>query len=489
MKAAASSPSPRRAALSLHARVSLVLCALVAALLLAAGFAWVSETRNAIREETEAAGRVAGQWLTVLARETDRDPAHGAERLMTNLREVGRLRSNVLEVIGADGSTVYQSPASAYKAGRDAPAWFANWLAPLPLERRFDAGEQQLVLRPDSSRSVLDAWDELVAMSGWALAALALIAFACHHALRRALAPLHSIDAALARGADGLFDRRLPALAAPELDRLAQSYNRLAERLDDTLADNQRLEEDQRFARALQARLEEERRIIARELHDELAQGITAVRAIAGAIGQRSADQPGIHGSAQTIVAMTGQMQDGVRAILHRLRPPTVATGARIDEAVAAWCAQWGALYPQIQVDCRTEAPQGEVTDEVALTVQRLLQEGLTNVARHAGASTVSVSLACSADAIELSIADNGCGLAGAEGDKPRFGLTGMQERVLDLGGELHFETAAGGGLCVRARLPLGGEEKVCPSPFKGEVGRGMGSAAALNQMQNSPRV
>lgn len=448
-------PNLRRPAPSLQARVSLVLCGLFAALLLVGALEWVRETRSAIHEETEAASRVAGQWLTVLARETERDPAHGGERLMAYLREVGRLRANVVEVIAADGSTLYRSPAPTYKAGRDAPAWFAARLTPVQMERRFDAGAQQLVLRTDASRSVLDAWDELVAMSGWALAALALLAFACHRALRRALAPLHAIDVALARGADGHFDRRLPTLAAPELDRLAQTYNRLAERLDDTLADNQRLEQDQRFARAIQARLEEERRAIARELHDELAQGITAVRAIAGAIGQRSEDQPGIHGSAQAIVAMTGQMQDGVRAILHRLRPPTVAEGSRIDQAVISWCAQWGALYPQIRVECRAEAPQGEVSDSVALTVQRLLQESLTNVARHAGASAVEVRLACTVDAIELAVTDNGRGLVGADGDKPRFGLTGMHERVLELGGEIHFEAAPAGGLRVRARLPL----------------------------------
>lgn len=456
---------PSRPTLSLQARVSLVLCALFATLLLVGVLEWVRETRNAIHEETEAASRVAGQWLTVLARETERDPEQGSERLMAYLREVGRLRANVVEVIDADGSTRYSSPPPTYKAGRDAPAWFAAWLTPMQMERRFDAGAHQLVLRADSSRSVLDAWDELVALSGWALAALALLALGCRQALRHALSPLHAIDAALARGADGHFDRRLPSLAAPELDRLAQSYNRLAERLDDTLADNQRLAQDQRFTRAVQARLEDERRAIARELHDELAQGITAVRAIAGAIGQRSTDQPGIHGSAQAIVAMTGQMQDGVRAILQRLRPPTIAAGEPVDQVVASGCAQWGALYPQIRIECHAEAPQGSIADDVVLTVQRLLQEGLTNVARHAHASTVTVNLACSATAIELAVIDNGRGLVGANGDKPRFGLTGMQERVLALGGELHFETAAGGGLCVRARLPLHGPQQTSPVP------------------------
>lgn len=440
---------------SLHARLSLVLTALLAASLLAGGALWLRETRNAISEEIEAAGRVTEQWLNVLARETRRDPANGNARLMTALREVGRVRAHALEVSAMGGEVLYASPAPTYKAGRSAPDWFSAQLAPQLPVRHFDAGSLQLTLRPDPSRAVLDAWDDVAGLSGWGVATLLLAWLASHAALNRALRPLSDIDAAFARGAEGHFDRRLPALATPELDRLARSYNRLAERLDHTLADKHKLEEEQRFAHAVQERLEDERRAIARELHDELAQGITAVRAIAGAIQQRSADQPGIHGSAQAIVAMTGQMQDGVRAILHRLRPPALAAG-QLDKAVRDWCAQWSALYPDIALDCRIDTFQVEVGGAIQLTVQRLLQEGLTNVVRHAGASRVEVELHCTAHGVELQITDNGCGLGpDATDGRPRYGLTGMHERTLALGGELRFETAAQGGLSVYARLPL----------------------------------
>lgn len=440
---------------SLHARLSLILTGLLAAALLAGGALWLRETRNAISEEVEAAGRVTEQWLNVLVRETRRDPATGEARLMRSLREVGRVRAHVLEASATGGEVVYVSPAATYKAGRSAPDWFVARLSPLLPVRHLDAGTMQLTLRPDASRSVLDAWDDLAGLAGWGLAMLMLAWFGSHAALNRALRPLGEIDAAIARGADGHFDRRLPALGAPELDRLARSYNRLAERLDHTLADKRKLEDEQRFAHAIQERLEDERRAIARELHDELAQGITAVRAIAGAIQQRSADQPGIHGSAQAIVAMTGQMQDGVRAILHRLRPPMLA-GGQLDEAVRDWCAQWSALYPQIELQCHIDTRQVAVGDAIQLTVQRLLQEGLTNVVRHAGASRVDIDLRCAAHGVELQITDNGRGLTADVTDcRPRYGLTGMHERTLALGGELRFEAAPEGGLSVYARLPL----------------------------------
>ncbi|NMG71191.1 HAMP domain-containing sensor histidine kinase [Parazoarcus communis] len=443
---------------SLHARLSLMLALVVTVALLAGTALWLRETRSAIHEEITSASRVAEQWLNVLVHETRRDPEAGAERLMSALQAVGRIRAHALEVTANGNERLYLSPAPTYKAGREAPAWFAQSLTPhLPI-RHFDAGSVQVSLYPDASRAVLDAWDDLTSMAGWGVAGLLLAWLGCHIGLQRALAPLRAVDAAFARGAEGYFDRRLPTVGARELDRLARSYNQLAERLDHSLADKAQLEAEQGLQRTIQIRLEEERRIVARELHDELAQGITAVRAIAGAIQQRSGDQPGIHGSAQAIIAMTGQMQDGVRAILHRLRDPAAEGGRGICGAIADWCAAWSALYPNIRLQHRLPDLDPELSGDQVVTVQRLLQESLTNVVRHADATQVEVVLQCDAGRLELRITDNGRGLSprpGPADERPRFGLVGMHERVLALGGDLHFETPAGGGLSIRAILPL----------------------------------
>lgn len=450
---------------SLHARLSLMLVLIVTVALLAGTALWLRETRSAIHEEITSASRVAEQWLNVLVHETRRDPEAGAERLMSALQAVGRIRAHALEVTANGNERLYLSPAPTYKAGREAPAWFAQSLTPhLPI-RHFDAGSVQISLYPDASRAVLDAWDDLASMAGWGIAGLLLAWLGCHAGLQRALAPLRAVDAAFARGAEGHFDRRLPTVGARELDRLARSYNQLAERLDHSLADKAQLEAEQRFQRTIQTRLEEERRIVARELHDELAQGITAVRAIAGAIQQRSGDQPGIHGSAQAIIAMTGQMQDGVRAILHRLRDPATDCGRGIRSAIADWCSAWSALYPHITLNPVLPDLDPALSDDQALTVQRLLQESLTNVVRHADATQVDVVLQYSPYHLELRITDNGRGLTSRttpSDDRPRYGLVGMHERVLALGGDLHFETPDHGGLCIRAILPLAADVEPC---------------------------
>ena len=439
---------------SLHGRLSLVLTTLIAVMMMIGASVWLRETRLAIHEEVEAATRVAEQWLKVLVPETLADGPQARERLMEHLGAIGRIRANRLEVFAVDGQRLYVSPESPYKAGRHAPEWFAGWVAPELAERRLEANGLAVVLTPDTSRAVLDAWDHVGAALGWALALLLAIWLATRFAIDRALAPITEIHTALERGASGRFDQRLPEYATRELALLARSYNRLADSLDESLAENARLEQDQALARALQARLEQERRAIARELHDELGQGITAVRSIAGAIIQRTTAQPGINGSAQAILAMTTQMQDGVHTILQRLRSRSADSQVRIEEAIESYCALWASHHGDIRVDCTIEALGEQVTDALGLTILRMVQESLTNVARHAHASRVEVRLGVRDDEIEVEVIDNGRGL----GENPapgRHGLVGMRERIAELHGELELSSPPEGGLNVRARLPL----------------------------------
>ena len=444
---------------SLHGRLSLVLTTLIAVMMMIGASVWLRETRLAIHEEVEAATRVAEQWLKVLVPETLADGPQARERLMDHLGAIGRIRANRLEVFAADGQRLYVSPESPYKAGRHAPEWFAGWVAPEVAERRLEANGLAVVLTPDTSRAVLDAWDHVGAALGWALALLLAIWLATRFAIDRALAPITEIHTALERGASGRFDQRLPEYATRELALVARSYNRLADSLDESLAANARLEQDQALARALQLRLEQERRAVARELHDELGQGITAVRAIAGAIIQRSTDQPGLNGSAQAILAMTTQMQDGVHAILQRLRSRASDSQVRIEEVLESYCALWASHHGDIDIRCTIEPLDGAVTDALGLTILRMVQESLTNVARHAHATRVEVRLGVRDGGIEVEVTDNGRGL----GENPapdRHGLLGMRERARLLQGTFSASPSPLGGVRIAVSVPLSQKEE-----------------------------
>jgi two-component system, NarL family, sensor histidine kinase UhpB len=450
--------------LSLHTRISLVLTALAASLLLVLAGLWLKEARGGIHEEIEAATRVSEQWLRAVAGEMQALPAAALPgRVLAVVRPLGRVRANALEVLAADGSQLYLSPPPTYKAGRSVPAWFAALLRPNFVARSVPVGDLQLVLHPDPSRALIDAWDDLCAMAGWAVLLLVMLFAATRRALDRALRPLEQVMTALDSTGKGRFDTRLPAFATPELGRLSRAFNGMADRLGEAVEQNVRLESDREVARRMQAGLEEERRVIARELHDELAQGITAVRALAGAIVQRTTDESSLHIPARSIVAVTGEMQDGVRRILYRLRP---ATTTGLAETLGRMLANWGEQHPAVKAIGRLEIGDLPVADAVAATVIRIVQEGLTNVARHAGASQVELAITRDLGWLQLNLTDNGQGRSQRSSQAGcGLGLTGMAERIAALGGHLQLESPPDGGFRIYARLP-----ETIPHPLPEEL-------------------
>jgi two-component system, NarL family, sensor histidine kinase UhpB len=439
---------------SLHTRVGLVLTALAASLIVVLAGLWLHSTRNSIHEEVEAATRVSEQWLkAVLGEMNDVPVTTRGERLLGVARAIGRVRANELEIRNIAGETIYRSPAPTYKAGRSVPGWFASLLATDLPARTLAFDRYTLTLRPDTSRAVIDAWDDLAAMAGWALALLGLLFVATRTALGRALLPLAQIMRALDLTGRGRFDTRLPLFATPELGRISRAFNGMADRLGEAVDQNVRLESDREVSRRMQAGLEEERRIIARELHDELAQGITAVRALAGAIVQRTPDNSALHIPAQGIVAVTGEMQDGVRNILQRLRP---AAGNGLAMTLERQLANWQGQHPEIILNSSLSIGSQQLDDELAMAIVRIVQEGLTNVVRHAYASQVDLVISRTDGLLQLTLTDNGCGPSGQPSAQAGcgLGLAGMVERVAMLGGHLEFEQPADGGFRIFARLP-----------------------------------
>lgn len=446
--------------LSLHTRVGLVLTGLAAVLLLLTGGLWLQGARLSVHEEVEAATRVSEQWLKVVLGEMrDVPPAVRHDRMLETVRSIGRIRANVLEIeLAGSGRLLYQSPPPAYKAGRSAPDWMTAALTPGFQPRTLEADDLRLTLRPDPSRAVLDAWDDLVAYAGWALLLLVALFVGSRAALGRALRPLDQVMAALDRTGRGRFDTRLPAFSTPELSRLSRAFNGMADRLADAVDDNVRLDTERQLALCLQGKLEAERRDIARELHDELAQGITAVRALAGAIVQRSDDRPGIGMPARCIVTTTGEMQEGVRNILLRLRPPA-SSQAPLATRLEALCDRWRQQHDDIDLVGQFDQISGYLGEDLQQCLLRSVQEGLTNIVRHARASRAELILKQGEGALCLSLTDNGRGRE--SGGSPRrstgcgIGLSGMAERVGALGGELVIENPAAGGFALRICLPL----------------------------------
>jgi two-component system sensor histidine kinase UhpB len=159
--------------------------------------------------------------------------------------------------------------------------------------------------------------------------------------------------------------------------------------------------------------------------------------------------------SAQAIAGSAAALQSGVRRLLRQLRPAALDT-LGLDAALDELLRDWQRCH-RIEVE-RHGSGAGAVGETVAIAVFRVVQEALTNVARHAGASRVSLALTRRDGGLLVELADNGVGFGAAGAG---FGIAGMLERAVELGGELSLVAGIDGGALVRLRLPLpGGAER-----------------------------
>jgi len=225
--------------------------------------------------------------------------------------------------------------------------------------------------------------------------------------------------------------------------------------------DKLRLQQDE--LRALSAQVfearEEEKTLIARELHDELGQLLTAMKMDLSWLRERlPALDPALAQKALQMNQVLDQTVGSVRRIAADLRP------LMLDDLGLADAAGWLVedFARRSGIECRIDLPPAERLEaldrDASVTIYRVLQESLTNVARHSGAKHAWAVLEAANGALVLEIEDDGRGITLAEMTKSRsLGVKGMRERVLRLGGELEVSRAPRGGTRVRARVPLSG--------------------------------
>lgn len=204
----------------------------------------------------------------------------------------------------------------------------------------------------------------------------------------------------------------------------------------------------------LQSVIEEERTRIARELHDELGQSMTALRFDLKWLFENIDPQKGdAHEKLQDINNLVGRTVDSIRRISEDLRPgilDDIGLAAAVENHVAKFQQQSG-----IGCDLFVSNVDFDLDNQVATALFRLIQEALTNVARHSGASHVIIRLLEADDNILLIVQDNGCGLPPADNRRKKtFGLLGMRERVKMLGGTLDIFNMKGAGVQIEACVP-----------------------------------
>ncbi|HET6756020.1 MAG TPA: PAS domain S-box protein [Burkholderiales bacterium] len=566
--------------MSLRFRLNLLVTALMLMFILASGEIIIVNTEKSIDEEIEAATKVTVQLLTTAVYSSQFIPGAQTQRevLLDFLKNLGRVRANEIRLHNALGDVVYTSPPSTYKTGRRAPEWFTRLIAPDVKSTTLPIRGGVLHIVPDSSRAVLDAWDDLSNLIWVALLFVIAVNALVFWLIGRSLKPVRNILDGLSQMERGRFDVRLPEFTLSELSAVSHTFNRMAQTLQDSVSENQRLAlivkqsseaifiydtsgnivfwnpaaerlfgytskeilgkpvgilipdelklprasdrftlenvetrglgrdgksadilislsplvnpendvvigricsvrditekkraeetarelaQNRELTRLIQHHVEQERRSLARELHDEMGQCATAIKTIGMTIANRAGNKdPVIQSQAKTIVSVAGQLYDMVHRIIRQLRP-TALDHLGLPEALEDAVSSWRVRYPHVNFELELSGNLSNLGEDCNITVYRMVQECVTNVMRHAEASRVTIEVARGSSRVEgevlnVRISDNGKGMLSTDSESDaRVGLLGIRERVQGLRGSFELQGKPGKGVAVSARIPL----------------------------------
>src|SRR5487761_470095 len=384
--------------MKLRTRLHLVVTGLTIVWVIVLLAAEVQVTRARVQEEVEAANQVATQLIGRL------DDIYwrvgGPQDVTAFLTQLGHVRSNDIVLAYRGGPVLYHSPPASYKAGRNAPAWFAHLLAPRAPRYIFPLpGDLELIVQAETSRSILDGWDAITRLLAIAAVMLLIVHGLAFWIVERAVAPV-----------------------------------------------------------MIEQRLDEERRLIAHELHDEFGQSVTAIRSLAQAIvGQSS--QPPLQEAARLISEEAARLYDAMHGLIPRLAPAALDT-VGFSEALQGLVHGLPTRPPAVLLSLRHELAVNPGPG-ASLAAYRVVQEGLINALRHANASHVDVELRSERRRLTVTVTDDGVGLPQNWSQPGHYGLRGLGERVGHLGGKLTLRNCGSRGTTLAAEIPLGGAPRV----------------------------
>lgn len=405
----------------------------------------IMTAREQIAREMHSTSRLASEFLGMVWSDASvrLQPGRAEEivnRLM-QLKEVRHLEVDILPAsLGLTSTGSSRSPA--------APAWFVAAVAPPPVQLISTfalSGGDHIVVRSNSAMEIEEAWRETRRRLTAAVLGFLLFNGLLYFFLTRWLRPAQLITRTLEDIERGDFSRRIPRMRLPELEMIAQKMNRLASVLGASKSENERLT---RKSLMIQ---EQERRHLAQELHDAMGQSISAIKAMAVSIRERGRGDALIEESALKIEEASGTIYSSVKGMIGRLRP-VVLDELGLVPALQQMADDWNTHHEDAFCRLRIEGEFDDLLEEQQISVFRIVQEALTNIARHARATSVEVILS-GREVVTLMISDNGVGYD-AERVEKGMGLMNLRERVRTLLGELTISSRPHEGVTIQIEFP-----------------------------------
>ncbi|SFV11134.1 ATP-binding protein [Pseudoduganella namucuonensis] len=413
------------------------------------------QARDRIRAHLVHSGGTVARLLSAeaaLPRGTFELGLGGIESRLASLDGVSGLLGVCVAV--EDVYAAHPVPRRCFGAASDPPAavrWALARLVGPELHYRGQLGQYpgykagEIVVSPNLDEEAMDLWHRIRTVLGMTAAILALNLL-IYLPVRRALRPADQILAVIERVEAGDLDARMPRPGLVELRRIAAGFDHLTERLRKTMADQRQL------AQRLLAVREEERRHLARELHDEFGQCLASIGAEAAFLAGQAGGHPQLAPAARSIGTITEHMLLALQGILCQLRPlglEEFGLRAGLEQLVGGWRRR----VPACAFELSIEGGIDDLPDELTVSLYRIVQESLTNALRHGAPRHVAVRLDRTARGCALRVDDDGEKRV-PDSAGSGLGVLGMNERVAALGGRFAIAALSPRGMRVRAEFP-----------------------------------
>jgi two-component system, NarL family, sensor histidine kinase UhpB len=443
--------------LTLKLRLNLIITVLLLVVMFAGAFLSLNNARqNAHAEVVSAEKLVLYLFDTAILN----DPNLGQRKLSNNgfhLQQLKHMRHLKIELIDSTGKVIDSNQTQDGNTFQnEAPAWFEGLLNKVtpkwePSTRKLEYQGiilGKLVITPDPTYEYAEKWKQITDLLTLVLVFFVLVNLMVIWAVSQALKPTAKILDALNELENGNLSARLPAFKLPELSRIGEKFNHMVEKLQQSILQNHKLTQQ------LITLQEEERKNLARELHDEFGQCLTAINTDASVI-TKVADKkyPELKEGALAISQLSRHLIEMVSGLLQQLRPG-ILDELGLSPALLDLVDTWKSRHKNISCEIKVSGIQEHLSEANSVAIYRLVQESLTNVARHAEASKVEIEVysltQLGKEGLQVIVKDNGKGFV--NGHTSGFGLPGMRERVEGLGGTLTIKSE--NGTEIKAWIP-----------------------------------
>ena len=445
--------------MTLKLRLNLIITLLLLAIMFAGTLMSINNARQNTEAEVKSAEKLVLYLFDTAILNNDKLTQKQIEKHTFNLQHLQHMRHIKIELTNEYGDVVDSNHLSKNEATDEAPRWFKallNRFTP-PWSPSIRTLEYQgkvlgkLIITPDPDYEYAEKWKQLIELLTLIGVFFVLVNLSVIWAVAQALKPTERILSALNSLEEGKLDTRLPQFNAPELAPIGDKFNHMIAKLELSIRQNHKLTHE------LISLQEQERKSLARDLHDEFGQCLTAINTDASIILKASEKKyPELRDSALAISQLSRHLTDMVTGLLQQLRPgllEELGLQAALDELVTTWKSRHKEVKCEVSI-----TPIHEVLEEAkGITLYRLTQECLTNITKHSNATAVDIQLfykrKSQQEGLQLIVKDNGQGFN--LNNTIGFGLPGMRERVEGLNGDLIINTTLGKGTEINAWIPI----------------------------------